>query len=238
MATTTVVKVAVLSRAQAVALLALLALLLWEALELDAPMVQMLIQNGQFPLQHHVVLESWLHDWIKPVIWGFFALLCSQWIRPWGFFVDVPRGRLAFAVLSILFCLLVIAWLKKGSTVSCPWELREAGGLAQYVEHAWPWTTWSQADGGSGKCFPGGHASSGFAWLGLYVALRDFDARRARWALICALSLGTLLGTVQLLRGAHYFSHALWTALICWYLCAALWWFWPQKYKMPPLKTA
>jgi membrane-associated PAP2 superfamily phosphatase len=226
-----------ISRAHATALAALIALLLWEWLELDLPMVQMLIENGRFPLKHHVVLEQWLHDGIKPLMWGIFALLCAQWVRPWGLFADVPRGRLAFAVLSLLLCLITVAWIKRHSQVSCPWELREVGGLATYLNHGWPWSHGHQADGGSGQCFPGGHANTGFAWLGLYVALQGFDARRARWALLWALGWGVLLGTVQQLRGAHYFSHAPWTALICWYLCSLLWWLWPQKYKIAPPKT-
>jgi membrane-associated PAP2 superfamily phosphatase len=36
-----------------------------------------------------------------------------------------------------------------------------------------------------------------------------------RW-LIAALAAGLLLGLVQQLRGAHYLSHTLWTAWICW----------------------
>lgn len=235
---TTLRPAAFLSRSQSIALAALVALLLCELLELDEPMVQMLIHNGRFPLEHHVLLENWLHDGIKPVMWGFLALLCTQWIRPWGPLADVPRGRLAFAVLSILFCLIAIGWIKKHSQVSCPWELRAVGGLAAYVEHAWPWSNWTQADGGSGKCFPGGHASTGFAWLGLFFPLKDFDARRARWALIWALAWGVLLGAVQQLRGAHYFSHAPWTALICWYLCTLLWWLWPQRYKTSSAQAA
>jgi membrane-associated PAP2 superfamily phosphatase len=221
----------VLTKAQVVAFGVLLALVVWEAWALDLPMVQLLIQDGQFPLMHHVVLEKWLHDWIKPAIWFVFALLLTQWVRPWGMLADVPRGRIAFAVLSMLLCLFVISWLKKHSLVSCPWELREAGGVAAYVEHTWPWVGWGQSDGGSGKCFPAGHASAGFAWLGLYFALQGFDQRRAFWALIGALSLGLLLGTVQQLRGAHYFSHAPWTGLICWYVCSLAWWLWPEKYK-------
>ena len=36
-----------------------------------------------------------------------------------------------------------------------------------------------------------------------------------RW-LVLALVLGLILGIAQQLRGAHYMSHTLWTAWICW----------------------
>ena len=35
-------------------------------------------------------------------------------------------------------------------------------------------------------------------------------------ALVAALPAGLLLGWAQQLRGAHYLSHTLWSAWICW----------------------
>jgi membrane-associated PAP2 superfamily phosphatase len=35
--------------------------------------------------------------------------------------------------------------------------------------------------------------------------------------------IGFVLGVTQLLRGAHFPSHSLWTAWICWTLSALLW---------------
>lgn len=224
-------RLASLKSPQGIAALCLIALLIWETMELDQPLALLLIKDGRFALEHHVILEKWLHDWIKPVLWAIYILLWTQWLRPWSLFKDVPRGRLGFAVLSILVCLLMISWMKKHSAVSCPWELREAGGLAAYVEHALPWNTWDQSDGGSGKCFPGGHASAGYAWLGLYFALLGWDAQRARWALIGSLVLGTVLGLAQQLRGAHFLSHAPWAALLCWYACTLMWALWPARFK-------
>jgi membrane-associated PAP2 superfamily phosphatase len=202
----------------------LLALIFIEALEWDHPMALALIRGGAFPLKTSFVFQSVLHDWAKLVNWLLLGALISTWLRPWGIFRQVPRVRLGFAVLGFIACISVVALLKSQSDVSCPWDLREAGGQAVHVEHWMPWHTVPQTDGGPGKCFPGGHASGGFAWFALYFALLGLDERRARQVLWFALCWGCVLGLAQQLRGAHYFSHAPWSAFICWYLCTFMRW--------------
>jgi membrane-associated PAP2 superfamily phosphatase len=68
---------------------------------------------------------------------------------------------------------------------------------------------------GSGRCAPSGHAASGFVWLTGYIALRGVDRKAARYALAFSLVLGVLTGLTQLARGAHFLSHVLLTAWIC-----------------------
>jgi membrane-associated PAP2 superfamily phosphatase len=106
--------------------------------------------------------------------------------------------------------------IKRVSLSSCPYELAEFGGLAQYVSH---WR-WGVADGGPGHCFPSGHAVSAFGFFGLYFMWRWQAPRRARAMLVAVLLTGLLFGAAQLARGAHYPSHTLWTAWLCWLLCA------------------
>ncbi|WP_341274603.1 phosphatase PAP2 family protein [Rivibacter subsaxonicus] len=76
------------------------------------------------------------------------------------------------------------------------------------------------ADGGPGRCFPGGHASGAFAFVGGWFALREHRPTRARAWLIGSLLLGASFSTAQTLRGAHYPSHGLYSAWICWCVCA------------------
>jgi membrane-associated PAP2 superfamily phosphatase len=72
------------------------------------------------------------------------------------------------------------------------------------------------ADGGGGRCFPAGHASTGFAFLGGYFAFRHDVPKTARIWLIAALATGFVLGACQQLRGAHFMSHTLWTGWLSW----------------------
>ena len=50
---------------------------------------------------------------------------------------------------------------------SCPWDLVEYGGKAV----SYPLFSAIPADSGPGRCFPGGHASSGFMVMGLFCLL-------------------------------------------------------------------
>ncbi|ELN4741044.1 phosphatase PAP2 family protein [Escherichia coli] len=70
--------------------------------------------------------------------------------------------------------------------------------------------------------WPGGHAAAGFALFALFFALRDRRPNVAHVALIAATSLGTLFSLVRMAQGAHFFSHNLWTALLCWLICLTL----------------
>ena len=96
----------------------------------------------------------------------------------------------------------------------------EFGGTARYVSH-WQWGV---RDGGGGHCFPAGHASTGFAYLGAWFWLRRAAPRAATAWLIGALLVGLGLGLVQQVRGAHYMSHTLWTAWLCWVVSGTVWW--------------
>ena len=59
---------------------------------------------------------------------------------------------------------LVVGILKATSAHSCPWDLIEYGGKAM----SFPLFGAVPALPGPGRCFPGGHASSGFAVMALF----------------------------------------------------------------------
>ena len=82
---------------------------------------------------------------------------------------------------------------------------------ARHVPHWW----WGVHDGGGGRCFPSGHASSAFAFLSARFALARAYPKAARIATWAVVAAGLLLGLVQLARGAHYPSHTLWTGWFC-----------------------
>ena len=101
--------------------------------------------------------------------------------------------------------------LKVFSLTSCPWSLAEFGGSATHVSH---WLI-GQADGGPGRCFPGGHATAAFCFLPGYFILRPVARGAARRWLWATLAAGAVLTMVQVVRGAHYVSHSLWTGWCC-----------------------
>jgi membrane-associated PAP2 superfamily phosphatase len=113
----------------------------------------------------------------------------------------------------------LVALGKQLSNRHCPWDYDRYGGAVPYGGlFAEP-----PAQCKPGRCFPAGHAAGGFALMGLY-----FVSRRKVWAL-AGLGAGLLLGAVfgfgQVARGAHFVSHNLWTAAICWAVSLGLYGF-------------
>jgi membrane-associated PAP2 superfamily phosphatase len=63
-----------------------------------------------------------------------------------------------------------------------------------------------------------------FAFLPLYFDWRRRRPRLARGALAVVCIAGALYGWAQLARGAHYVSHTLWSAWLCWAVCTVAAW--------------
>ena len=137
--------------------------------------------------------------------------MANAW-RPLPFARSVPRPRRAWWLATTLATVVLIPLLKRGSLTSCPWSLAEFGGVATYVSH---WA-WGMPDGGDGRCFPAGHATAAFCFLPGFFALRARAPRAARAWLLGVVAAGAVLSGVQVLRGAHYVSHSLWTGWFCW----------------------
>jgi hypothetical protein len=72
-----------------------------------------------------------------------------------------------------------------------------------------------RADGGPGRCFPAGHATAAFCFLPGWFILRRAAPLAARRWLVATLAAGAVLTMVQVVRGAHYVSHSLWTGWLC-----------------------
>ncbi|RML36691.1 PAP2 super protein, partial [Pseudomonas syringae pv. maculicola] len=76
-----------------------------------------------------------------------------------------------------------------------------------------------------GRCWPGGHAATGFTLFALFFMLRDRRPRLAKLGLALALGLGSIFSAGRMLQGAHFFSHNIWTAVFCWLICLGVYYF-------------
>jgi membrane-associated PAP2 superfamily phosphatase len=147
----------------------------------------------EFPLRRSWGFEALGHTALKWLMLGFWSF-CLAWGGP------LRRGALYMALIAA-----VVAALKHYSPVSCPWDLPEYGG----------------AKPDAGRCLPAAHPITGFALFGLVLALSE-QPRAARYALAAALLVGVVAGAVQVVRGAHFPSHVLWTGWIAWAVTLAL----------------
>jgi len=190
----------------------LLLLMLWDYSGLDLSLAHWFGSARGFPLQDHWLWRGLLHDDIRPLPWLLELGLLAAVVWPVGALRQLAPERRAQLALTTLLALLAISSIKLHSHTSCPWDLQQFGGVASHVSH---WA-WGVSDGGGGGCFPAGHASAGFAFLGGFFAFRHVLPATARRWLAGAMLAGFTLGLAQQVRGAHYMSHTLWTAWLCW----------------------
>ena len=193
-------------------------LMVWDYSGLDLAMAHWFGAATGFALNSHWLWRDALHDDIHYLPWILeLALLLAIW-KPFGTLKLLPTARRTQFALTTLVALLVVSYIKIHSRTSCPWDLKQFGGVATYVSH---WA-WGIEDGGSGRCFPAGHASAGFAFVGGYFAFRHHLPQTARRWLVGAMLVGFVFGFSQQVRGAHYMSHTLWTAWFCWTAAATV----------------
>ncbi len=115
-------------------------------------------------------------------------------------------GTLALAPLSI-------AMSKATTDIHTPSEIRRYGGYAPYIKVCEVYPTGDRPVK-RGRGFPAGHASGGFSLLALAGLA---STNRGRWiGISIGLGMGIWMGGYQMLKGAHYVSHTMITALICW----------------------
>jgi membrane-associated PAP2 superfamily phosphatase len=197
--------------------------LAWDASGLDMPVMHQWGNAQGFALKHDALLETWLHDRIRGVLWLAYLLLAWMAWRPLGPWKALPPRQRWAVWVGITVALVATTLLKRQSLTSCPWDLSDFGGSATYISH-WQFGI---SDGGPGRCFPGGHASGALAFLAVvfpWLGVHNERPRKRAWgALIAVLAFGSVLGAVQTLRGAHFPSHTLWTAVACWFSAWAVW---------------
>jgi membrane-associated PAP2 superfamily phosphatase len=201
----------------------LLALLAWDASALDLRLAHWFGGPQGFALRDDWLLSSLLHEGGRRIGWLLVLVLCFAVWWPVGPLVRLSGSRRLQFASTTLLALLVVFAIKSTSQTSCPWSLAEFGSVAQHLSH---WST--LADGGPGRCFPAGHASTGFAFFGGYFVFRDSQPGLARGWLVTAIAIGLLFGFAQQARGAHFMSHTLWTGWICWIVAWVAHLFWPR----------
>ncbi|UJD94055.1 phosphatase PAP2 family protein [Lelliottia amnigena] len=160
----------------------------------------------RFPLQQNPLLDLLNHRLAKyiAIALAAVALIYGAYRR---------NAPLVTGALLMGLGTLVVGVLKSMSHHSCPWDLVEYGGKAV----SYPLFGSTPVDSGPGRCFPGGHASSGFMVMGLFFAFWRERPRLAWGFVALGVIFGLLMGYGQVMRGAHFFSHNLWAGWWVWF---------------------
>ena len=174
------------------------------------------LQHGvdSWPMRLNWYAENMLHTGGRNLVVLASVILLGSIISCWR----VQRWRhylrsLVCLFISVLFSVVTVRFGKDLTHVSCPWDIQMFGGTHEY------WPIFSRLPEGAefGQCFPGGHSSGGYAWVALYyVALVQKPAWRFK-GLAIGLVAGIVFSLTQQVRGAHFFSHGLWSLGIAWF---------------------
>ena len=180
------------------------------------------MQGGEWAWRDSFVAQTVVHHFGRELgiaLWigTFAAWLVARRRARWAHL----RAPLAYLAVAIVLSVLCVSWVKSWSNMDCPWDLTRYGGLRPFIG------LWEVRPVGlrRGACFPAGHAGGGYAWLSLYFFL---GAVRPRWrwaGLAAGIGLGLLFGIAQQLRGAHFASHDIASAAICWTVAIVTWQF-------------
>lgn len=173
----------------------------------------------QFPLRYDWFMETVLHHWAKYVLVlvafsglaGYFLSFTLEALQP-------ARREMLFVFLAILFGSLTIGILKAVTNKHCPYDMEIYGGFAPYSGLL----DLTPPDMQRGRCWPGGHASGGFGLMSFYLLWYRTRPRLAQAALAVGFAYGFVLGFGRVAQGAHFVSHNLWSAVICWLVALLL----------------
>lgn len=192
--------------------ISLAAVLAWDLTGLDLWLSSLAATPAGFPLRNHAFLTVVLHDGARRLAAVLLLALIVATVWPFGPFRQLSTRRRLWLLAAVPGGMLLVAAIKRLAATDCPWELAAFGGTLPFVSH-WEWGVMGGA--APGHCFPAGHASAGFAWVAGWFAWPAGSRVGRRW-LLASLAAGLVLGVAQQLRGAHFMSHTLWTAWICW----------------------
>jgi len=213
---------------------ALLMLLVYPHTYLDTRIADLFFdgQLHQFTLKKDPFLTDWMHTGLKWLIEAV-ALFCVGLLLLSYRFSSLKAYRqpLLWVFVGMVLSTSAVSILKHYSQHGCPWDIVLYGGsLPLFDLFETPPIT-----AAAGHCFPAGHPSAGFALMAFYFAFRHIKPRFSVFMLWTGLLMGLLMGGVQMMRGAHFLSHVLWSGWVVWMVLLALYWLWPAV-KLPHSK--
>ncbi len=197
------------------ALLALVVLGAFETTTLDVRIENIFYDSAAktFPYRIHYLFETVIHDFGRLSIIALAAALVGSVLASYRWpALRVWRRGFLYAALCLAAAPVLVAQIKHNSVIHCPRDLVLYGDDQPYIRLFDP-----VPDGVEpGHCWPGGHSSGGFAIMSLYFVFRRRRPRLAAAWLAGGFLYGFGLGFGRVVQGAHFVSHNLWAAAICW----------------------
>lgn len=163
--------------------------------------------NGVFYLRDHWFLATLNHKYVKYILIAVYVSFLGLYLASFKY-KSLLQNRYSYLyfLIMVIMSTSLIGILKSQSDHACPWDMLTIQGQTY---------TWN-LNQNHGHCFPGGHASTGFALIAGYFIYRISNPKKAYFYLLSGLILGFAMGWAQMMRGAHFLSHNLWTLWFTW----------------------
>lgn len=171
------------------------------------------VENKIFSLKNDLFLTLVMHVGLKYFVIS--ISLMTLFLAVFGKVINLPalvRHQLGWSFAGMMLSTLAVSIIKSQSMHACPWDLTQFGGNFPFYSLL---ASFPKGQLG-GHCWPAGHASGGFALMAFFFAFRRTHAIFAYVSLVVSLMLGFVMGWAQMIRGAHFLSHSLWSAWVVW----------------------
>ncbi len=192
------------------------------------------IDRGLSRLIFHYGADGWSTHWLWTVplysgakcLTGLMAAGIAVWaVRAYRADNQPLADALIRVLMSAVLTLVLMLLMKHASGVACPWSLPEFNpqkSASVITPFAWLFSDASS----QGKCWPAGHATTGFCLFGLYFAARRLKIKHAGLVLAAVFVYGSLCAAARMLQGAHFLSHSVATMLLGFTVAGLI--FWPD----------
>lgn len=164
--------------------------------------------------RNNKILRFFFYDGIKKLLILFltFILISLVFFSKEAIIQKYQKG-LFIILLSGILIPSSVGILKKFTKVPCPRNITEYDGEHPYVKvfQKYPKNFHIKK---RIKCWPAGHATSGFALMSLFFFFKRL--RNKIISLMFAIFVGWIIGIYKMLIGDHFFSHTIITMLISW----------------------
>lgn len=207
----------------------LLMLLIYPHTHLDTRITDLFYdtQLHRFTMKNDYFLTVWMHVRLKWLMVAVAltslvaALLSYRFSR-----LQVYRWSMWWTFAGMVISSSAVSLFKHYSMHGCPWDVTLYGGSLPLLN------LFASLPAGveAGGCFPAGHPSGGFALMAFYFAFMHTKSRFSVLMLWIGMFMGLLMGFVQIMRGAHFLSHVLWSGWLVWVVLMVLYGLWsPDK---------
>ncbi len=182
--------------------------------------IDVAIQNHFFDFE----TKTWLFDCAEPIKRFFFYNLPKFLLGGVIIFFLVANSltkksrKFTLIILGLVLIPLIGGTLKRVTNIYCPCQLEIYDGKYPYVKilESYPKNFRQQK---SGKCFPAGHAVTGFALMILFFGLKKKSHKLL--GLFGGIGAGWILGFYQMAKGVHFLSDTV-VSMFCSFLLAAI----------------